>query len=75
MLILFLLKSNNWLLLIFVTSISSIFTVPEVGSINLDIHLTKVDLPLPDKPITTKVSPFWIEKLTSFTATTCPVFS
>ena len=58
MLILFLLKSNNWLLLIFVTSISSIFTVPEVGSINLDMHLTKVDLPLPDKPITTKVSPF-----------------
>ena len=75
MLILFLLKSNNSLPLIFVTSTSSILTVPEVGSINLEIHLTKVDFPLPDKPITTNVSPFSIEKLTSFTATTCPVFS
>ena len=54
---------------------SSIITVPDVGSISLDIHLTKVDFPLPDNPITTKVSPFWIEKLTSLTATTWPVFS
>ena len=75
MLILFLLKSNNSPPLILVTSISSILTVPEVGSINLDIHLTNVDFPLPDNPITTKVSPFCIEKLTFLTATTCPVFS
>ena len=58
MLILFLLNSNNSLALIFVTSTSSIFTMPAVGSINLEIHLTSVDFPLPDNPITTNVSPF-----------------
>ena len=39
-------------------SISSIITDPDVGSINLVKHLTKVDFPLPDNPITTNVSPF-----------------
>ena len=58
MLILFLLNSNKSFELILVTSTSSIFTVPDVGSINLEMHLTNVDFPLPDRPITTNVSPF-----------------
>ena len=58
MLILFLLNSNKSFELILVTSTSSIFTVPDVGSINLEMHLTNVDFPLPERPITTKVSPF-----------------
>ena len=48
-------------------------TCPPVGSINLEMHRTRVDLPDPDKPITTKHSPFLTSKETSFTATTCPV--
>ena len=37
---------------------SSILTSPAVGSINLDKHLTSGDFPLPERPITTNVSPF-----------------
>ena len=41
---------------------------PSVGSINLVKHLTNVDFPLPDNPITTKVSPLFTVKDTSLRA-------
>ena len=50
-------------------------TEPAVGSINLVKHLTNVDLPEPDNPITTKTSPGATSKETFFTAAVLPVFS
>ena len=50
-------------------------TEPAVGSINLVKHLTNVDLPEPDNPITTKTSPGATSKETSFTAAVLPVFA
>ncbi len=55
------------------TSTPSIWTEPTVGSISLLIVRMAVDLPEPDKPITTKSSPSWILKVTSFSPKTWPV--
>ena len=51
---------------------SSIKISPEVDSINRIKHLTKVDFPLPDKPMITNVSPLATSKETFFKATTNP---
>ena len=45
---------------------------PPVASVNLEIHLNKVDLPDPDKPITTSISPFATSKEALFTPTIHP---
>ena len=45
-------------------------TDPVVGSISLFMQRTSVDFPLPDSPITTKVSPSLTSKLTFCNATT-----
>ena len=49
--------------------------MPVVGSISRLMQRTNVDLPLPDRPITTNISSSLISKDTSFTAITCPVCS
>ena len=58
-----------------VMSWPSITTVPAVGSISRVRQRTSVDLPEPDRPITTKTSPGATSKETSLTPTTQPVFS
>ena len=58
-----------------VTSSPSMTTSPAVGSISRVRQRTSVDLPEPDRPITTKTSPGATSKDTSFTPTTQPVFS
>ena len=50
-------------------------TDPAVGSIKRVKQRTKVDLPDPDKPITTKTSPGATSKDTSLTAAVFPVFA
>ena len=49
--------------------------MPAVGSISRVSIRTSVDLPEPDRPITTKTSPGATSKETSLTAITQPVFS
>ena len=56
--ILFLLNSINSLLFKLSKSCPSIKIFPSVASVSLDMHLSNVDLPEPDKPITTNISPF-----------------
>ena len=56
-------------------SVSSIITWPAVGSISRFTHRTKVDLPLPDSPITTKVSAPLMLRFTSSRPTVWPVRS
>ena len=46
---------------------------PPVASVNLEIHLRSVDLPEPDKPITTNISPFATSKEALFTPTIHPL--
>ena len=58
-----------------VTSVAPMCTVPAVGSMSRVRQRTRVDLPLPDSPITTKTSPGATVKLTSRMATTQPVFA
>src|SRR5262245_44026874 len=58
-----------------VTSRSPMRTVPAVGSMSLVRQRTRVDLPLPDKPITTNTSPGATSKSISRTATTFPVLA
>ena len=48
-------------------------TVPLVGSMSRVSNRTRVDLPEPDRPITTKTSPGATSKETSLTPTTLPV--
>ncbi|MMZ67467.1 hypothetical protein D1872_300560 [compost metagenome] len=43
----------------------SISTWPRVGSISRLKRRTRVDLPEPERPITTKISPSWMARLTS----------
>ena len=62
--------SSNSIILVPSTIIS-----PSVGSINLFKCLIKVDLPDPDNPIHTNVSPSSIESETLSNPTVCPVFS
>ncbi|MNZ93654.1 hypothetical protein D3C78_1127300 [compost metagenome] len=45
-----------------------------MGSIRRLNSRTMVDLPEPDSPMMTKISPRLTEKLASNTPTTCPVF-
>ena len=75
MLILCLLKSINLFLSKLITSVPSTETTPDVGSIKRLICLIKVDLPEPDKPIHTNVSPSSILSDTLSKPTVCPVFS
>ena len=48
--------------------------LPALGSIRRISVRTSVDLPEPERPMTTKTSPGWISIDTSRTATTQPVF-
>nr|BFE87330.1 hypothetical protein GCM10020093_099310 [Planobispora longispora] len=57
------------------TSSPAIEISPAVGSISRVRQRTRVDLPLPDRPITTNTSPGRTEKLTSLTAATHPVLA
>ena len=50
-------------------------TDPLVGSMRRVSRRTRVDLPDPDRPITTNTSPGATSNETSFTPTTLPVFS
>ena len=50
-------------------------TSPAVGSISRVSSRTSVDLPEPERPMTTKTSPGATSKETSLTPTTQPVFS
>ena len=52
----------------------SISTWPRVGSISRLKRRTRVDLPEPERPITTKISPSLMARLTSWTPRVCPVF-
>ena len=54
--------------LIWVIFFSKKLTDPDVGSINLLIHLKRVDLPDPLRPIITRNSPGCTEKETPFKA-------
>ena len=47
-------------------------TSPAVGSTRRDRHRTIVDLPDPESPMITNISPTWTSKLTSALATMCP---
>ena len=58
-----------------VMSCPSITTSPAVGSISRVRQRTRVDLPDPDSPITTKTSPGATSNDTSLTPTTQSVFS
>ena len=58
-----------------VTSRPAIVTFPAVGSIRRTRVRTSVDLPEPERPITTNTSPGQTSKLTSRTAVMHPVFS
>ena len=49
--------------------------LPALGSISRISVRTRVDLPEPDRPMTTNTSPGWMSIETSRTATTQPVFS
>ena len=49
-------------------------TLPDVGSMSRVRHRTRVDLPEPDRPITTKTSPGATSNDTSRTAATQPVW-
>ncbi len=53
----------------------SIRISPLVGSLSRFRQRMRLDLPLPDRPMTTRISPSWTSKLTSATPTACPVFS
>ncbi len=44
-----------------------------MASVNLEIHLSNVDLPEPDKPITTNISPFATSKEALLTPTIQPL--
>jgi hypothetical protein len=59
-------------LLIAIRSSPSIKILPAVASVNLDIQRRRVDLPEPDKPITTKRSPLLTSKEALLTPTTQP---
>ena len=50
----------------------SIKIFPAVASVNLEIHLNNVDLPEPDNPITTNISPLETSKEALFTPTIHP---
>ena len=50
-------------------------TCPDVGSISRLSRRTSVDLPEPERPMTTKISPALTLRLTSLTATMFPVCS
>ena len=50
----------------------SIKILPEVASVNLDMHRRSVDFPEPDKPITTNISPLLTSNDALFTPTTQP---
>ena len=45
---------------------------PAVGSISRDMRRTSVDLPDPDRPMMTKISPRFTDRFTSRTAGTSP---
>jgi hypothetical protein len=47
--------------------------LPPVASVSLEIHLSNVDLPDPDRPITTNISPFATSKEALFTPTIHPL--
>jgi hypothetical protein len=55
--ILWRLRSMSWRSLISVTSAPSMTICPAVGSTSREMQRTRVDLPLPERPMTTKVSP------------------
>ena len=65
--------SVNWAASKDMMSSPSITNEPAVGSIKREIQRTSGDFPLPESPITTKVSPVFTSKETSLTAMTCPV--
>ena len=50
----------------------SIKILPEVASVNLDIHLSNVDFPDPERPITTSISPWFTSKEALLTPTMHP---
>lgn len=54
-------------------SVSLIIISPDVGRISRLIQRSKVDFPLPDKPMITNISPLLMERLASFTAMVHPV--
>ena len=64
---------NNSLSDTLAISVPLITTSPEVGFISRLIQRSRVDLPLPDNPIITNISPSSIERFASFTATVHPV--
>ena len=53
--------------------ILSINTSPDVGFMSRLMQRRRVDFPLPDNPIITKISPSFIDRLAFFTATVHPV--
>src|SRR4051794_19602254 len=73
MLILWRRISRRRLLSAWAMSTPSTHTCPMVGSIRRGKQRSKVDLPLPERPITTKVSPGKTSNETSRTATMLPV--
>ena len=50
----------------------SINILPAVASVNLEIHLKRVDFPEPDNPITTSISPLFTSKEALLTPTIHP---
>lgn len=56
-----------------VMSVPSTWMLPAVGSMSLLRQRTNVDFPLPDKPMTTRISPCWTSRETSKRATALPV--
>ena len=64
-------RSSDWSAAM--TSCPVMWMLPAVGSIRRISVRTRVDLPEPDRPMTTNTSPGWISIETSRTATTLPV--
>ena len=56
-----------------VMSLPSISIVPDVGSIRRFRRRSRVDLPEPDRPMITKISPALMSKLALWTPTKAPV--
>ena len=63
-------SSLSGILIMFILSIN---TSPDVGFMSRLMQRRRVDFPLPDNPIITKISPSFIDRLAFFTATVHPV--
>ena len=68
-------SSRSWFSSASVTFSPPMMMVPAVGSMSRVSSRTSVDLPDPESPITTKTSPGFTSKDTSFTAATQPVLA